>query len=294
MTQKRITVLVSGSTGQLGQELQAIATQFPRLKFTFQNRSSLDLSSKASIKTNLEKSYDFFVNAGAYTAVDKAEHDQKTAEKINTTALGHIARYAPAQTKVIHISSDYVYHLKLDRPLKESDTTQPKGVYAKTKLKGEQLLLDKRPDSIVLRTSWVYSSFGNNFVKTMQKLGASRNELTIVADQHGAPTYARDLASAICHMILNQKLHNLSDLSKSGIFNYSNMGLTNWADFAREIFKQSNIKCGVTNTTTKAYNAPAPRPLWSMLSKVKIQESYHLHIPYWKESLSRCLQELKK
>jgi len=160
-------ILVSGSTGQLGSELQAISEQYPEFQIVFCNRQKLDLSSEKSIKENLSKGYDYFINAGAYTAVDKAETEKQMAKAINATALQHIAKHASKKTKVIHISSDYVYHINPGRLLLESDKTKPQGVYAITKLEGEKELLTKRPDSIVIRTSWVYSSFGNNFVKTM-------------------------------------------------------------------------------------------------------------------------------
>lgn len=290
---KKQRILVSGSTGQLGSELKHISKDFPQFALTFKTRKGMDLSSSNSIKKALrEKKYDFFINAGAYTAVDKAESDKSTAHKVNAEALSHIAKHCPKSTKIIHISSDYVYHISPLRPIEETDKVSPQSVYAKTKLKGERDLFKLRPDSVVMRTSWVYSSYGNNFVKTMLRLGKDRDSLHIVADQYGAPTYARDIATTLLHMIDRMDMDNIDDIPKSGIFNYSNLGLTNWADFAREIFRQAGIKCKVGETTTKAYNAPAPRPLWSMLSKEKIQRAYHIEIPEWRDSLNRCLSEL--
>jgi len=290
--EKKITVLVSGSTGQLGQELRAISKNYPILSFTFKDRKALDLSSEQSIKKNLRNSYNYFINAGAYTAVDKAEKDKKNARIVNATALKYIAEHASPKTKLIHISSDYVYHTNPGRPLTETDKTNPQGIYAKTKLAGENHLLRKRPDALVIRTSWVYSSFGNNFVKTMLRLGKKLENLNIVADQYGAPTYARDLAECLVQLILREKIETYNQLPKQGVFNYSNHGLTNWSEFAKEIFTISKTKCTVGTTTTKAFNAPAPRPLWSMMSKEKIQENFHLEIPHWKKSLRRCLEEL--
>lgn len=291
---KKVNILVSGSTGQLGSEFRHLAKHYQRFKFTFKDRKGMNLASAKSIKNALQdQDYDVFINAGAYTAVDKAEQDQAMAEKVNGTALKHIANYASPNTKIIHISSDYVYHTNLDRPLQETDKVSPRGVYAKTKLSGEQQLLKKRQDALVVRTSWVYSTFGNNFVKTMLRLGKQREALTIVADQQGAPTYARDLAKALLKMIDNRGVKNYDGVQQRGIYNYSNLGLTNWSEFAQEIFRQAKIKCKVSDTTTKAYNAPAPRPLWSMMSKEKIQRQFRLEIPHWKESLKQCLQDLK-
>lgn len=290
---KAIRALVSGSTGQLGQELMAMCKAYPRIKCDFKNRAKLDLSSKASIYDNLEESsYDFYINCAAYTAVDQAESNAKMAYKVNAEALKYVAEAAPPTCKIIHISSDYVYHTNPGRPLRETDKTNPQGVYAKSKLDGEENLLKSRPDSLVIRTSWVYSSYGNNFVKTMLRLGKDRKALNIVSDQLGTPTYAKDLAVSILEMINNYSRDNFNQTPKAGIYNYSNLGLTDWASFAKEIFKQAKIKCKVGPTTTKAYGAPAPRPLWSMMSKEKIQSDFQLKIPTWKESLASCLKEL--
>ena len=290
---KVIRALVSGSTGQLGQELKAMSKAYPHINCDFKNRAKLDLSSKTSIYDNLANSaYDFFINCAAFTAVDQAESNAKMAYKVNSEALKYIADAAPPTCKVIHISTDYAYHIDPGRPLIESDRTSPKGVYAKSKLEGEQILLKTKPDSIVIRTSWVYSSYGNNFVKTMLKLGKDRDALTIVSDQLGTPTYARDLADTILDIITNYSEDNINQTHKAGIYNFSNLGLTDWASFAEEIFKQAKIKCHVGTTTTKAYGAPAPRPLWSMMSKEKIQSDFHIKIPTWKESLVSCLKEL--
>ena len=294
MSKSKLRILVSGSTGQLGQELQHIAPQYSNFRFDFKNRKSLDLSSENQIKQTLQTPFDYFINAAAYTAVDKAETDKKTAFQVNATALDHIGKYLSPKTQVIHVSSDYVYNSDPGRPLAESDKTNPKGVYAQSKLKGEKLLMKHRPDAIIVRTSWVYSTFGNNFVKTMLRLGASRDGLNIVADQYGSPTYARDLAVAILDIIQNRKFETFAPSNKAGIYNFANWGLTNWADLARTIFDESNIDCKVSETTTKAYNAPAPRPLWSMMSKQRIQRDFHLQIPNWKKSLQSCLKELKR
>jgi dTDP-4-dehydrorhamnose reductase len=294
MSKNKLRILVSGSTGQLGQELNHIATHYPSFTFDFKNRKALDLSSEKSIKKALSAPYDYFINAGAYTAVDKAENDKEAAFQINAKALDQIGKYARPSTRIIHISTDYVYNSDPRRPLLESDQTKAKGIYAQSKLEGENYLLKRRPDAIVLRTSWVYSSFGNNFLKTMLRLGQARDELSIVADQYGTPTYARDIATTIMQMIRNLNTDTYTQSPKSGLYNYANIGLTNWADFAKAIFKMKGISCHIKETTTKAYNAPAPRPLWSMMSKEKIQRDFHIKIPYWQKSLQSCLLELDK
>ena len=281
-------VLVSGSSGQLGSELSYLNNYHNSLHFDFKSSTELDLGDEESIKNNLQNSdYDYFVNAGAYTAVDKAESDTSSAYAINGMALYHICNYLPSSCKLIHISTDYVYHHDPKRPLLESDTTKPQSVYAKSKKQGEDFILSSTVTGMIIRTSWVYSSFGKNFVKTMLRLGKEKEELTIVSDQIGTPTYARNLAELIIDII------NQDNIQGREIYNYSNIGQTNWADFAREIFSQKKINCTVKETTTKAYNAPAPRPLWSVMSKEKIARALGIKIPEWKESLSKCLDELK-
>lgn len=292
MKKGKIKILVSGSSGQLGSELKRLAKNDSGTKFYFKSSQDLNLRSKRSITNNLANSdFDYFINAGAYTAVDKAESDQVAAYEINAQALKTIAEVTPAKTQIIHISTDYVYDLALERPLLESDLNQPRSIYAKSKLQGEIELLKRRPDSIVIRTSWLYSVFGNNFVKTMLKLGKSRPDLTIVNDQHGSPTNCLDLAMAIMTIIKFLEEKN-KRLALGGIYNYSNLGLTNWLDFANEIFVKSKISCRLASTTTAEYNAPAPRPLWSLLSKEKIQRTFHIQIADWKKSLHTCLREL--
>ena len=284
-------ILVSGSSGQLGSELQVIAAHYPQFNFVFKTKESFNLESQNTIQKVLQADhYDYFINAGAYTNVDKAESEEEKCFTINARALKWIAEYASDKTQIIHISSDYVYNINKTTPLVETDDTRPKGIYALSKLLGEELLKAIRPDSIIIRTSWVYSSFGHNFVKTMLRLG-DRDALDIVSDQIGAPTYARDLATAIMQIIT--KISDNPESDYGGIYNYSNGGRTNWADYARKIFELSQQDCKVNDTTTKAYNAPAHRPLWSVLSKDKIKASFDVKINAWDESLAICLSELK-
>ena len=285
-------ILVSGGTGQLGQEITHLQKKFPQYHFDIMDRSQLDLESEQSIKEVLStKNYDYFINAGAYTAVDKAETDAATAYAVNGMALYHISNYLPKTCTLLHVSSDYVYHIESENPLRETDTCNPQGIYAKSKYQGEQFVISQIPNSIILRTSWVYSSYGNNFVKTMLLLGPDKDKLIIVSDQVGTPTYAKNIATTILSII-----HTL-DTQKSGehrygIYNYTDGESTNWADFARYIFEVSDVDCHVDNTTTEAYGAPAPRPLWSVLSTDKIKQDYAISPPSWKESLQDCLRQL--
>lgn len=286
-------ILVTGSNGQVGSELRVLEKTYKEFEFVFTDRTTFDLGSKENILNFVAESKpDFIINTAAYTAVDKAEEDHENAELINAKAIEYLVEACEKNDVwLMHISSDYVYHLELDRPLLESDETKAKGVYAKTKLQGDEILLASKINYCILRTSWVYSFFGNNFVKTMIRLGNSRDELTIVADQIGTPSYARDIAETILKMIGkicgNEKTEKLK-----GIFNYSNGGTTNWADFARKIFKIKGIECKVGETTTEAYGAPAPRPKWSVLDKSSIVAAYDIKIIDWEISLKHCIDRL--
>ncbi|MGB1216513.1 MAG: dTDP-4-dehydrorhamnose reductase, partial [Saprospiraceae bacterium] len=230
------------------------------------------------------------INCAAYTAVDKAESEGETAQKINVNGVSFLAEAAKKNdVTLIHISSDYVYHNEINRPLKEDDIATPKSIYAQTKLDGDVLALKNNKKTFVLRTSWVYSSFGNNFVKTMKRLGAERDALNIVYDQIGTPTYARDLAEVIFKII--EKENTLDN--PYGVYHFSNEGVTSWYDFALEIFHLENIKCKVTPILSKDYPTPAARPTFSIMDKSKIKETFGFKIRHWKESLANCLEILK-
>jgi len=288
-------VLVTGSNGQLGSELRALSENNQDFDFFFTDRTQLDISSLDHInKVISEYNPDFLINAAAYTAVDKAETDIDTAELVNATAVKNLAEACAKQNVwFLHISSDYVYHLMTDQPLREDYMTSPQGVYAKTKLAGENLLVDSDADYTIMRTSWVYSYYGHNFVKTMLRLGKTKEELTIVADQIGSPTYAKDIAETLLEMI--KVICGSEEKEKfKGVFNYSNDGNTHWADFARKIFELENLSCEVHETTTEAYGAPAPRPHWSVLDKSRIQQTFGIEIIDWEISLNDCLERLSK
>lgn len=282
-------ILVTGANGQVGQELQALQTDFPDLKVYFAKRETLDITGDfSSIKKDFPN-VKYIVNAAAYTAVDKAESEAHLAKAINETAVKNLAQYAAKNNiQLIHISSDYVYHTELNRPYIETDVCAPKGIYAQTKLAGDLAALEVNPCAIILRTSWVYSRFGNNFVKTMLRLGKERAQLNVVFDQIGTPTNAADLATAILNIIVQLE----AGKKASGVFHYSNEGVTSWYDFAKAIFELSNIDCQVFPIESKDYPTPAPRPHFSVLNKQKIKAIFGLEVPHWRERLSGCLTDL--
>lgn len=284
-------VLVTGANGQLGSEIQSIFTDYSGYKFYFSDTSSLDISDKKAIEGFCQtNSIDTIINCAAYTAVDKAEEDSENADRVNHIAVEYLAEISKAQNiSLIHISTDYVFDGKSHKPYTEDGTVSPQGVYAKTKYLGEQALLSVNPQhSIIIRTSWVYSSFGNNFVKTMLRLGQERDTLGVIYDQVGSPTYAKDLAKAILDIL--PKLDN-TDVE---IFHYSNEGVCSWYDFAKTIFELSDIHCKVNPIETKEYPTPATRPHYSLLNKAKIKQQFDIEIPYWKDSLKTCLKTLKE
>ena len=286
------SILVTGSNGQLGSELQQLSGLYGNYTFTFISRNELDLSDSAAIQRwFVDKTFDVIINCAAYTAVDKAESEPALAKAINTTAVATLARIAKEKNiSLIHISTDYVFAGKNYKPYSETDLTDPQGIYGQTKLEGEQAMLAIDPaKSIIIRTSWVYSSFGNNFVKTMLRLGREREELGVIYDQVGSPTSARDLALAILAIIQHPKLESLTTTE---IYHFSNEGVCSWYDFAKAIFELSAIACHVKPIETKDYPTPATRPHYSLLNKAKIKNTFDLTIPYWKDSLIDCLEIL--
>jgi len=285
-------ILVSGRSGQLGQELSVIANAYKNYKFTFLSRAELDLSMEENIRSVLEDSdFDYFINAGAYTAVDAAEDNASDAYAINGMALFHIANYLPKICHLIHISTDYVYNPEEATPITESQDCNPQSIYAKSKKQGEEFVTSMLSSYTIIRTSWVYSSFGKNFLKTMQRLGNDKDQLSIVSDQIGTPTYARNIARTIMAFIIKKEKKS-DKKSITGIYNYSDDGVSNWADFARMIMDKSGLTCDIQEITTKQYNAKAPRPLYSVLSKEKIKSNLGITIPTWQESLQECLDHM--
>ena len=287
------SILVTGANGQLGNELRELSVFYTGDTFTFTGRSELDFSNTEAIRTYfIDKTVDIIINCAAYTAVDKAESEQAVAREINTTAIETLARIAKEKNiSLIHISTDYVFDGKNFKPYVETDRTDPQGVYGQTKLDGELAMLTINPaKSLIIRTSWVYSSFGNNFVKTMLRLSKERDELSVIYDQVGTPTSARDLAQAILSIIQ----HPILNAQKTTeIYHFSNEGVCSWYDFAKTIFELSDIDCDVKPIETLDYPTPAKRPHYGLLNKAKIKQTFDITIPYWKDSLQECLSVLK-
>ncbi len=284
------TILVTGANGQVGYELKNLAAQYPNFQFVFTTRQGLDITNPEAIQALFaEYSIDYCINCAAYTAVDKAETETELAQAVNVEGVKNLAHACfTHQAQLIHFSTDYVYHTDHQKPYKETDQTSPKTIYAKTKLEGERVATTLLPSTIIIRTSWVYSSHGNNFVKTMLKLGRKLDNLNVIFDQIGTPTYARDLAQATLQII---KSH--ADLTPySGIYHYSNEGVTSWYDFATAIFEYKNIDCPIQPIETKDYPTPAKRPHFSVLNKTKIKTTFNLSIPHWQVSLKACLDLL--
>ena len=279
-------ILVTGSKGQVGSELQALADDY-EYDFYFTDRDSLDITKKEQIKAFVNKNkIDIIINAAAYTAVDKAEEDEVNADRVNHLATRYLAEIAKEKNiKLIHISTDYVFDGKNYKPYNEDDATSPNGVYGATKLAGEKAMQAINPkNSIIIRTSWVYSSFGANFVKTMLRLGREKDQLGVIFDQVGTPTYAKDLAQAILDIIPNIKNEKVE------IYNHSNEGVLSWYDFAKEIMRMAKLDCRINPIETKEYPTPTVRPHYSLLNKAKIKKDFNITIPYWKDSLDECLR----
>ncbi|WP_457743345.1 dTDP-4-dehydrorhamnose reductase [Sulfurimonas sp.] len=281
-----INILVTGANGQVGSELRELSKKYA-YNFFFTDRDALDITDKTAVEAFVQKnSITTIINAAAYTAVDKAEDDKENADKINHLAVKYLAEIAKVSNiALIHISTDYVFDGKNYKPYTEEDTTNPNGVYGATKLAGENAMREANPkNSIIIRTSWVYSSFGANFVKTMLYLGKERESLGVIFDQVGTPTYARDLAQAILDIM--PKIQN----NTVTIYNYSNEGVLSWYDFAKEIMRMAKIECEINPIETKEYPTPATRPYYSLLNKAKIKNEFDIMIPYWKDSLDKCLR----
>lgn len=284
-----MTILVTGSNGQLGNCIQARAEQFPETHFLFTDVDTLDITDKEAVATLVKaQNVDIIINCAAYTAVDKAEEQETLCRKINATApqiLGEVA--ANAGARVIHVSTDYVFDGKNFRPYQETDTTCPVSAYGRTKREGEEALLSACPNSVIIRTAWLYSEYGSNFVKTMLRLSAERESLNVIFDQVGTPTYAGDLADAIL-CIAHKKVVDFHP----SIYHFSDEGVCSWYDFTVKILQLAGRQCTVNPIETKDYPTPAARPHYSVLNKTKIKTTYGIHIPHWEESLKRLIEKL--
>lgn len=284
-----LRILITGANGQLGNSLKKEFEGDPEINAIFTDIEDLDITNQQEVDRFIgTRSFDYLINCAAYTAVDKAETDELKAASINTGAVGYLANAAANRNvKVIHISTDYVFPGDTFRPYKENDEPAPQSIYGRTKLEGEGILTSFCRDALIIRTSWLYSEYGANFVKNMLAKAETGEPLRVVDDQIGTPTYAADLARAI-HTIL------LHDEWKPGIYHFSNEGVASWYDFARMIFFLSGKKVDLTPVSTSAYPTPAKRPLFSVLSKEKIKKNFNVKIPHWMESLQICINNLQQ
>lgn len=287
------SILITGANGQLGNEFKNITARYPEYHFLFVSKNELTIENFNAVEKYFNNHvFDYCVNCAAYTAVDKAETEKEKAFAVNADAVGQLARICQeAQTGFIHISTDYVFNGKKNEPYKEEDSTQAINVYGASKLKGEQLTLQYHPSALILRTSWLYAAHGNNFVKTMLRLMQERENIQVVDDQFGCPTYAADLADVIMQIIISKKTKNKS--MESNIFNYANAGVTNWYHFAETIKEFTGSRCNIHPIPTAGYPTPAARPAYSVLDTQKIQKEFGIGIPFWKDSLQQCLSLLK-
>jgi len=286
-------ILIAGANGQLGNELKVVSKNYYGYDFIFTDVDTLDLSNALQTNEFIKNSRpDWIINCAAYNLVDKAETEPEAAISVNSTSVKNITEAIKnTECRFIHISTDYVYDGSANVPYNEYSVPNPLSAYGRSKLAGEKHALLYH-GSMVIRTSWLYSSFGNNFVKTIIRHGKEKESLRVVFDQTGTPTYAADLAGAIMN-IVSGVIRNQFALN-AGVYNYSNEGVCTWYDFAIEIIKESGLTCRIEPVLTKDYKLPAPRPAFSVMDKSKIKENYGLSIPHWRDSLSRCIKLLNR
>ena len=279
-----MNILITGCNGQLGNEMRVLSAQHPRHNYFFTDVAELDITNRQAVSSFVtENAIDLIVNCAAYTNVDKAEEDEATALKINADALAVLGSQG---IRVIHISTDYVFSGDEHIPCREADPVAPRTAYGRTKLEGEKRLLAVCPEAVILRTAWLYSSFGNNFVKTMIRLGQEKESLGVVFDQIGTPTYAADLAQAIFTVIE-------SPVWRPGIYHFTNEGVCSWYDFTLAIHELAGItNCRVRPILSEEYQYRTPRPHYSVLDKSKFKKTFGAEIPHWMDGLKRCMEKL--
>jgi dTDP-4-dehydrorhamnose reductase len=282
-------ILITGSNGQLGSEIAAISSQFPDYNFFHTDIEELNLTNSEEVDAFLKSNeISFCINCAAYTAVDKAEDDRELAMLINYKAVENLAQLCSKyDVLLIHVSTDYVFNGMHFKPYEETDPPAPDSYYGLTKLKGEEAVLGYAKKAIIIRTSWLYSSFGNNFVKTMIRLGKERDNLGVVADQIGTPTHAADLAKAIMSIVMKTGNNVIKE-----IYHYSNEGVISWYDFAKAIMREANIICNVKAIESKDFPAKANRPFYSVLNKAKLKSDFQIEVPYWLDSLKVMINQL--
>ncbi|SEB42465.1 dTDP-4-dehydrorhamnose reductase [Tenacibaculum sp. MAR_2009_124] len=285
-----MNILVTGASGQLGSEIKEVSKYYKtNHQFFFENSSKVNITDKVNINKYIENNnINVVINCAAYTAVDKAESESELAENVNAEGVKNLISALPKEGKLIHISTDYVFNGQSHLPYQETDEVNPLGVYGSTKRNGEQYVIDATIQSIIIRTSWVYSSYGHNFVKTMLRLGTEKGHLRVISDQIGTPTYAKDLAK-LCLSLIDK---NLSKTSK--IYHYSNEGVASWYDFAKSIMELGEIDCKLIPIETKDYPTLAQRPSYSLLNKSKIKRDFSIEIPHWRDSLKQCIEIIAK
>lgn len=286
-------VLVTGSAGQLGSELERQTNMLNSIyKFIYTDAAELDITNKQQVKQMVEDlDVQYIINCAAYTAVDKAESDKEMAFLINAKGVQNLAEVSKEYgCRFIHVSTDYVFDGSATVPYKETDATNPLSVYGMSKLKAEEAILQSGAEAIILRTSWLFSEYNVNFVKTMLRLMSERDSISVVADQHGTPTYAADLAEMILIILEDAEKGEW----KGGIYHFSNSGATTWFGFASKIKELANMDCKINPVTTAEYPTAAVRPVYSIFDKTKIEESFHVTIPYWENALERCLNRLNR
>ncbi len=280
-----MNILITGSNGQLGNEMRDLSSEHPHHRYFFTDVEELDITdTDAVFAYTAAHQIDFIVNCAAYTNVDKAETDEAMAQRINAYAVLNLGR---TKLPMVHVSTDYVFDGRGYIPYTEEQSPSPQTAYGRTKLEGERLLLQTNPQAIILRTAWLYSAYGKNFVKTMQGLFAEREQLSVVFDQIGSPTYAADLAQAIFSIIEAEK-------RVAGVYHFTNEGVCSWYDFANEIARQTGSSCKVLPILSSEYPSKTPRPHYSVLDKSKIKKTYGLEIAHWTDGLARCLRALSR
>ena len=283
-------IVVTGANGQLGRSIRRLSVERRELDFIFTDIDSLDIGNRDAVLAFAETHpVDFIVNCAAYTAVDKAEEEEEQCRRINTDAVAYLGEAAQhIGARILHVSTDYVFGGDSYMPYQESDPVSPTSVYGRTKLAGEKALSAVCPDAIIVRTAWLYSEYGHNFMKTMLRLGAERPEIRVVNDQIGSPTYAGDLAEAILSLLEKERQGE----QNSGIYHYTNEGVCSWYDFAHSIIRIAGLPAKVIPIPTREYPTAAKRPAYSVLSKEKIKREYHWVIPHWEDSLRKCLANM--
>ena len=284
-------ILITGSNGQLGSEFRSLESKYRDCQFTFTDIEELDLTDFNAVHLFFrENTFDYCVNCAGYTAVDKAEEEPDKAFLLNAYAIGNLAKECTENNvRLLHISTDYVFNGNATRPYKEDDPVSPESVYGLSKLKGEEAVLKYSSDAIIIRTAWLCSRFGKNFVKTILRLGSEKNELNVVDDQLGSPTFTQDLANTILEITSSLENRNTNE-----IYHYSSEGNISWFIFAKAIIEIAGLKCEIKPVNTSEYPTKAKRPVYSVLDKGKIKNTFGFKIPDWKSSLSKLIQDLKK